>query len=142
MSPDPSPAAPPSALDGLPRDLPALARAELIGAQAASVGFDWPSIDGVIDKVREEVDELAAAVAGGDPTEAAEELGDLLFAVCNLARHLSVPAERCAHDATTKFARRFRALEARLASEGVAMQDCSIDRLEAGWVAVKREERG
>ncbi len=125
-----------SALDGVTLGLPALVRAHKIQKRAERVGFDWPDPQGAEDKVREEV----AEVAGADEPEAVEgEIGDLLFAVVNLARHRGVHAETALRKATRRFEQRFRAVEERVAAEGQAPQEVELDRLEAHWDAVKRE---
>jgi MazG family protein len=127
-----------SALDGVTLGLPALVRAHKIQKRAARVGFDWPDPQGAEDKVREEVAEVAIA----DGPEAVEaEIGDLLFAVVNLARHRGVHAETALRKATRRFEQRFRAVEERVAAEGQAPQEVEPDRLEAHWDAVKREDR-
>jgi MazG family protein len=128
--------APASILDGIPRQLPALLRADEMQQRAARVGFDWPDIDGVVAKVHEEIDELASAVSREDEVE---ELGDLLFALVNYARHRGFSAERSLHQASAKFARRFAAIEADCARRGVLPNDLSLDELDAIWNQVKSE---
>jgi len=99
-------------LDGIPKALPALVRAQKLQARAARVGFDWSDRDGVKEKLHEEIDELEQALATGDDTErAAEELGDLLFTCVNLARHLGADAEQVLSAASARFEHRFRAME-------------------------------
>ncbi|MGR3485195.1 MAG: nucleoside triphosphate pyrophosphohydrolase [Paracoccaceae bacterium] len=122
------------ALAGVALGLPALMRAQKLGARAARVGFDWPDMDGVITKVAEEARELAEA-----PKEAQEEeLGDLLFTLTNLARHLGLDAETALRRASAKFERRFGHLEGAAAERGgVAAQD--MDALERLWRAAKGE---
>jgi nucleoside triphosphate diphosphatase len=137
---DPSPDPTPSALDGIPHDLGALERAGRLGAQAAAVGFDWEFAVDVLPKVQEEVDELVAAIGAGDEAGITEELGDLLFTICNLARHLRVPTEQCLHQANDKFVRRFRALEAAALADG-PIELRSMRDLETRWQAVKASER-
>lgn len=126
-----------SALEGVPRALPALLRAEKIGKRAAGVGFDWPDAASVRDKVDEELAELDEAMARGDADDIGEELGDLLFSLVNLGRHLPVGATDALRGATAKFEARFRAVESSLAAEGVAMADADLETLEARWTAVK-----
>lgn len=128
-------------LDGIPASLPALARAQKIQKRAASVGFDWPHDGPVYDKIREEVDELAGAVESGDRDAVAEEFGDLLFSLVNLARHLGLDAEGALRHANAKFERRFRAVEARLQAEGRRPEDSDLAAMDALWDAVKRDER-
>ncbi|KTE21985.1 nucleoside triphosphate hydrolase [Sphingopyxis sp. H050] len=126
---------PKSALDGVALSLPALLRSQKLQGRAARVGFDWPDADGPRAKIAEE---LAEVVAAPDDAARAEEIGDLLFAVVNYARHLGVDAEGALRAANDKFARRFQAVE-RLA--GPAIADLSLDTLEAHWQAVKASER-
>ncbi len=128
----------PSALDGVPTMAPALLRAERIGEKAARTGFDWPSRDGVRAKLDEELRELDEAVASGDRRHMEEELGDLLFSVCNLARWLETPAEDALRGAIDRFSRRFRAVESTLASEGRSPSDCSPEELDRLWNEAKR----
>jgi ATP diphosphatase len=117
--------------------LPALKRAQKLGRRAAAVGFDWPDADGPRQKIAEELEELEQACATGDTACIAEELGDLLFAVVNLARHLGVDAEQALADANVKFERRFRHLERTIRAEGKRLEDLPIDTLEAYWQAAK-----
>jgi MazG family protein len=125
-------------LDGLPRGLPALARAQKLGDRAGKVGFDWPSYDGSLAKVREEVDEVAETAAAGDAEAAHRELGDLLFATVNLARKLGVDAESALHDACAKFTRRFEFIEDRLAEAGRKPTDADLDELDGLWNRAKQ----
>jgi MazG family protein len=133
-------AAPRRVLAGLPRGLPSLARAQKLGNRAGRVGFDWPSYDGSLAKVREEVDEVADAARRNDRSEAHKEIGDLLFAVVNLARKLDVDAESALHDACAKFVRRFEFIEDRLADGGRAPNDASLEELDALWNRAKADE--
>jgi len=125
---------PKSALAGVASSLPALLRAQKLQARAARVGFDWPDANGPRDKIHEELAEVAAAA---DPADRAEEVGDLLFAVVNYARHLGVDAEDALRAANAKFARRFTAVEERA---GANMASLSLDVLETHWQAVKADE--
>ena len=127
------------ALDGVTLGLPALVRAAKLGRRAAQVGFDWPDVAGVLDKVREEIDELQQAVATGESAHVKEELGDLLFSVAQLARHLDVDPEAALRDAGGKFETRFRRIEASLAVDGRTAADASMAELEALWARAKRE---
>ncbi|MDC8804331.1 nucleoside triphosphate pyrophosphohydrolase [Halomonas pacifica] len=129
-----------SVLDDVPRTLPALSRAAKLAKRAARVGFDWPDETGVIAKIREELAEVEAALAAGDRDHAAEEVGDLLFAVTNLARKLKADPERCLRGTNAKFERRFRRVEAALAEAGRDLADASLDEMEDHWQAAKREE--
>lgn len=124
--------------DILPR-LPALTVAAKTGKRAASVGFDWANPDQVIDKIHEELAELAEARRRSDPSNIEEELGDLLLAVTTLARHLDVDADQALRGANRKFAARFGKLERLLADEGSNWSDYSLDELEARWQQIKRQ---
>ncbi len=132
-----------SALVGVSPGLPPLTRAAKLQKRAARVGFDWDAPEPVLDKVREEVDELAAEVhrRPRDPDRLQHEIGDLLFAVVNLARHLGVDPEAALRGANRRFESRFRDLEAALKGQGKALEDCDLDELEAAWQAAKARER-
>lgn len=119
---------------------PALMAAAKIQRKVASVGFDWEDPAPVLEKVREEVDEVAAALAEGEADQIGEEIGDLLFAVVNLARKTGHEAELLLDAANRKFVRRFRAVEDRLQLEGITIKDAGLDRMEAAWIAVKSGE--
>jgi len=125
-----------SLMDGVISSLPALARATRIQQRAAAVGFDWPDAAPVLDKVVEEVGELRADLA--DPTRAGEELGDLLFSVVNLARHLEVDPELALRGAADRFAGRFRVVEALAAEASRDLGEMSLDELEELWQKAKR----
>lgn len=126
-----------SALDGIPAALPALLRAERLGSRASSVGFDWPDRSGVRAKLDEEVAELDEAIARGDRDAIADELGDLLFTVVNLARFLQVPAESALRAASSKFERRFRAVEAATRADGIAIEGAAPELLDGYWRRAK-----
>ncbi len=128
-------------LAGVPVGLPALTRAEKLTRRAARVGFDWPDADRVLDKLDEEVAELRAELDGADPVRLADELGDMLFVLANLARKLKLDPEACLRAANDKFARRFSAVEHRLAQAGQTPADASLAEMEAAWQAAKRQER-
>lgn len=131
---------PPSLLDGVAGALPALIRAEKLQKRAARAGFDWPDPSGVFAKVREELDEVAEELEQGVGHERlVEEVGDLLFACVNLARHAGVDAEMALATGNRKFERRFRAMEQRLAKENRQFADMELDEMEAHWQAVKRK---
>ncbi len=128
-------------LAGVPVGLPALTRAEKLTRRAARVGFDWPDAARVLDKLDEEVAELRAELDGADPVRLADELGDMLFVLANLARKLKLDPEACLRAANDKFARRFSAVEHRLAQAGQTPADASLAEMEAAWQAAKRQER-
>ena len=128
-------------LGGIAHALPALSRAEKISRKAASYGFDWPNAREVIAKVREETDEVAEALQSGDPTALAEEIGDLLFSVANLARHAGIDPELALRRGNTKFERRFSAMAERLQVAGGDLAASDLEAMEAAWAAVKRDER-
>lgn len=130
---------PPGALDGVALGLPALLRAVKLQRRAARVGFDWPDVAPVYDKLQEEIDELKQVVAteGGEPARVREEIGDLLFSAVNLARHHGVEPEEALREANAKFERRFAAVEASLAADGMTAADLDIDALEARWQQAK-----
>lgn len=130
-----------SLLDDVPQTLPALSRAAKLQKRAAQVGFDWPEALPVLDKVREELDEVLEAMSENDPQAIAEELGDLLFAVANLARHLKVEPEAALRAANGKFERRFRFIEQALREAGRPIENCSLDELDALWGEAKKQEK-
>ena len=130
-----------SLLDDVPRALPALMRAIKLQNRAAEVGFDWPSAVHVTDKIAEETRELAEASASGRNAKVAEEFGDLLFAMANLARHLKVDPEDALRAANAKFVRRFKAIESGLAAQGRKPEDASLDEMEALWQKAKEQEQ-
>jgi MazG family protein len=123
-------------LAGLPRALPALSRASKIGTRVASVGFDWPDADGVLDKIDEEVRELRRAIAEG-PDALEDEMGDVLFSIANLARKLHIDPELALAKANDKFTRRFDMLEAHLQSQGKDVHAVPLTELESTWQLVK-----
>lgn len=131
----------PSALANVPVALPALLRAEKLAKRAARVGFDWPDVSSVFDKIEEELDEVREAVAENDPAHIQEEIGDLLFAVANLARKAKIDPETALRDANAKFNRRFRAVETALTDQGSSAQQASLEEMEALWVKAKLAER-
>ena len=130
-----------SVLDGVPRTMPALARAQEISKRAARVGFEWDSIDGVLDKLREEETELRQAIESGDSARIASELGDLLFTVVNIARHAKVDAEQCLRQMVDRFTVRFQWMEAEAARQNRPLESLSPDEWEALWQQAKREVR-
>ena len=131
------------ALDGVARALPALSRAHKLQRRAARVGFDWPGPAPALAKLREEVAEFAAELDRAEPApaRAAEELGDVLFACANLARHAGVDPETALRAANDKFERRFRRVEALLAAAGRAPEDSDLAEMDRLWDRAKAEER-
>ena len=127
----------PSLLGSVPESLPALLRAYRLGKRAASAGFDWPDPAGVEAKVVEELAELVNARTEGSPAAIEEELGDLLFSIVNLARHLGVDPETALRAANRKFAERFAQLEIRLRERGIDLSAASLEEMEAEWRRIK-----
>lgn len=132
-------------LDGVPAGLPALTRALKLQKRAARAGFDWPAeaaVPLIKDKLAEELAEIEAARLGGNRLALEDECGDLLFVCVNLLRHLDIDPEAALRSTNAKFERRFRAVEARMAAEGVTeLAGAGLDRLEAAWQAAKAEEK-
>lgn len=131
-----------SALADVPRGLPALARAQKLGRRAARTGFDWPDANGATAKLDEELAELRAEMdeaerVGGNREALEDEVGDLLFSVVNVCRHLGVDAEGALRRANTKFESRFRAVEARLAAEGRTPLESNLEEMDQLWNEVK-----
>ena len=129
------------ALAGVPVGLPALTRAEKLSKRAARVGFDWPDVPAVLNKLDEEVAELRAELPGADPVRLADELGDMLFVMANLARKLGLDPETCLRGANDKFARRFGAVEQSLAAQARTPAEATLAEMEAAWAAIKTTER-
>ena len=132
--------APKGALAGVPVALPALTRALKLQNKAGTVGFDWNDPRAVLAKIREETDEIEAALDAGQQAEAAREVGDLLFAVVNLARHLSTDPEGVLRETNLKFERRFASIERALAAKGKRPQDATLEEMDALWDAAKAAE--
>src|SRR4051794_15706697 len=126
-----------SVLSGLPRTLPALLRAYEIGTRVAAVGFDWSRTADVVDKIEEEVAELRQAVAEEGAARSEEEMGDLLFAIANLARKLGMDPESALRKANEKFTKRFEAVEARLHARGRSVHDSTLEDMEREWQEIK-----
>ena len=126
------------ALDGIGRSLPALAASQEMQDRAAALGYDWPTVDGILAKLHEELGELLAA---GTDAERAEELGDLLMVVVNYGRRQGVEAEAALRFANDKFKRRFTSVERQAAEQGVALRDLDFDQLDVLWAQAKVEER-
>jgi ATP diphosphatase len=126
----------------VPRALPALTRALKLQKRAAMVGFDWDSAPRVVEKLAEEAQEIVAAKESGAPqADIEEEVGDLLFVVANLARHLKVQPEDALRAANEKFSRRFRFIEQGLKTQGKSPHAASLEEMESLWQQAKREER-
>jgi ATP diphosphatase len=130
-----------TALAGVPVSMPALTRALKLQDKAGKVGFDWNDPLAVLAKIREECDEIEAEIASGDRPKATAEVGDLLFAVVNLARHLSADPEATLRGANEKFTRRFHSIERALGTQGRRPQDATLAEMDALWDAAKAEER-
>jgi nucleoside triphosphate diphosphatase len=131
-----------SALDNVPLPLPALTRAVKLQDKAAKVGFDWPSLKPVFDKMREELLELEEVVAASDKAKIQDEFGDLLFVMANVARHLELDPEDALRQANQKFTRRFEHIEASLAVDGRTPEQSNLEEMDAMWNDAKRKERG
>ncbi len=128
-------------LDGVALGLPALMRAEKLQKRAARVGFDWPEIDQVIEKIKEEADELVEARVSKDNDHIREEFGDLLFVMVNLGRHLGIESEVALREANDKFSRRFNSVEEILQGRGKTPQESSLEEMDALWDVVKKNEK-
>ena len=129
------------ALDGVPLALPALSRAMKLQEKAGKVGFDWNDVRAVLEKIREEIVEVEAEIAEGSAQALSGEVGDLLFAAVNLARHLEVDPEAALRGANAKFERRFAHIESRLAEGGRTPEGASLDEMERLWDEAKTGER-
>lgn len=132
----------PSALEDIPIALPALMRAIKLQGRAARVGFDWPAVGPVFEKLQEEIAELGEACAGADAARIEDEMGDVLFTCANLARHLGVEPETALRRANGKFEQRFRLMEALAAAQGVSLSALPPPAQDALWRAAKRELDG
>jgi MazG family protein len=130
-----------SVLAEVPLGLPALTRSAKLQRRAARVGFDWPEVGPVLAKLEEEIAEVRAELAAGAPERLEDEIGDLLFAAVNLARHLGVDGETALRQANRKFERRFRAVEAALRTAGRDLESASLDEMEALWQTAKAAEQ-
>ncbi len=127
-------------LDDVALALPALMRAEKLQKRAARVGFDWPNLDGVLEKISEEAKEVAAAADTRDADAIEDEIGDLLFAVTNLARKLKVDPEKALRRTNDKFTRRFHSIEVYAARNNRPLETMSLEELEAQWQAAKKAD--
>ena len=126
-----------SVLDDVPNALPAMQRSAKLQKRAANVGFDWPNVTPVLANMAEELEEIEQAFASGDKDHTLEELGDLMFACVNMARHLKQDPEQVMRAANAKFERRFRFLETQLVEAGESLESVDLERMEAGWKAAK-----
>jgi tetrapyrrole methylase family protein/MazG family protein len=129
-----------SVLDGVPRQLPSLLRAQRLQDKAARVGFDWERIEQVWEKLAEELRELQAAAAGQDRAKVEAELGDVLFSVVNLARFLEINPDEALHKTTTKFTQRFQYIERQLTQQGKTPKQATLEEMDALWEEAKRRE--
>ncbi len=130
-----------SALAGIPKHLPALLRAQRIQGKASNSGFDWPDRSGPESKIREELDELAAAIEQGDKAEITHEVGDLFFSIVNVCRFLGVDAEDALQAANARFSNRFTFVEEAIRREGKVMRECPLDELDRHWDEAKAREK-
>jgi tetrapyrrole methylase family protein/MazG family protein len=126
-----------SVFDGVPGALASLSYAHALQHRAAKVGFDWPDVDGALPKIAEEANELVDARASGDATAVQDELGDLLFAVVNVARHLRVDPEVALRAASNKFRRRFETVEGLATARGIDLHAADLGALDSLWNEVK-----
>jgi MazG family protein len=131
-----------SKLEGVPLALPALSRAVKLQKRAAEVGFDWPSLRPVMEKAEEEIAELKTAIADAQSgtKRVAEEFGDLLFVMANIARHLKIDPEAALREANAKFVRRFESIEAALAKDGSKPEDATLEEMDQLWDEAKAAE--
>jgi MazG family protein len=129
-----------SLLDGIPAGLPALMRAQEVSKRVVRVGFEWPSVGEVLDKMEEEIAELRAEIAAGDQARAADELGDTFFTLVNIARQLGIDAEDALRRMTLRFAMRFRKIEDYAGMNGRTVQDLTLEEMEEIWYQAKQEQ--
>ena len=130
-----------SVLEGIPKALPGLLAAHRTSERASKVGFDWPDISSIFDKVDEELDEAKEAYRHGDTRQVQEELGDLLFVIVNLIRRLGGNAEEVMRQTTEKFTRRFKEMEKALSAEGRSFGNLGIEEMDEVWEKIKRKEK-
>ena len=121
----------------VPRELPALMRADKVQNKAKKVGFDWPDVSGALDKLSEEITELRQAIADGDPADVSMELGDLLFSAVNVSRFVGCDAEEALTASTDKFISRFQKLEALAAERGIDLEQSSLEEMDKLWDEIK-----
>ncbi|RMG68557.1 MAG: nucleoside triphosphate pyrophosphohydrolase [Calditrichaeota bacterium] len=127
-----------SYLDGIPRQMCALLRAQRVQEKAAKVGFDWPDASGVLEKIEEEIQELKASLKSGAPEAMEEELGDLLFSLVNLSRFYDINAEDALRKTTNKFMARFQYIEQKLAEQKRSVQEATLEEMDRLWEEAKR----
>jgi len=127
-----------SVLDGIPSAMPALMRSEKLGKRAARVGFEWPDVSGALDKLDEELTELKAEMEEADADRVLDEVGDVLFSVVNVARHLGVDPEAALRHANAKFEKRFHAVEKSFTTDGLDIADADLEEMEVRWQEVKK----
>lgn len=130
-----------SVLDGVPKDAPALQRAERLTEKASRIGFDWPDISGVEEKVQEELGELREAMALKDKAAIEHEFGDVLFALANLGRHLNIAPEDALRAANQRFTRRFHVVERGLEAQGIPFGEATLKQMDALWNEAKSQEK-
>ena len=128
-------------LGSVQRTFPALTEALKLQERAANVGFDWSAPEPILDKIEEEIGELRSALASGEKAKVSDELGDLIFAVVNIGRHVKTDPEQALRDTNTKFRRRFHHIETTLDAEGETLEGASLERMEEIWQAAKAIER-
>ena len=132
-----------SLLEGIPSKLPAIHEAHQISSRAARVGFDWPDVEGIFDKLQEEVAELKEVISTGDDAGRRErledEIGDMLFVIVNIARYLKIDSEAALKRSNRKFKSRFRYMESELAKQGKTLEQASLEEMEALWQKSKSE---
>ncbi len=126
------------AIDSVPRELPALMRAAKIQSKAAKAGFDWTEVDGALERLSEEIDELRQAIADGSQDEISDELGDVLFSAVNVSRFVKVEPEEALTKSTDKFVDRFRRVEAKASERGIDMTTASLEILDSLWDEAKK----
>lgn len=131
-----------SLLDGAPKKFPALQNTHFLSSKASRVGFDWPDLAGLFEKVREEMAEIERAADSGDPRDIQEEVGDFLFAALNVARFLRIDAETALQRANRKFSARFRRLERHFENQGRSLKEIDLKEMEEAWKSLKQREDG
>ena len=124
----------------VPGALPPIRRAEKIQRRAAKLGFDWPDTKGIFDKIREEIDELEAALADGDEVRSESELGDTIFSIINLSRFLGIDTSKALAEANAKFVRRFLTMERRIKEAGQALESMTLEEMDRFWEEAKDDE--